>query len=204
MDLLAIGLFSLSAIALLGSPGPAIAALIAVGRSQGFASGFRYYVGLQFGLAAAAGATAAGLFSMLKAIPSALEVLTVLATAYLIFLAYKIATAPVGATPTGMAIERAPAASTARAGFVLGVTNPKAFVAFASLFASRTLMHANPQGDIALKWTLCVLVMIVVDLAWLFVGVVLNRASLSAGKERALNICLAMAILVAALFALRF
>lgn len=193
MDFLAIGLFSLSAIALLGSPGPGIAALIAVGRAEGLARGIRYYAGLQIGLAAAAGISAVGLFSMIKALPSALEAMTMLATAYLIYLAYKIATSPVGA-----AVTQGSTSSSAKAGFLLGVTNPKAFVAFATLFASRTLMGANPQGDLALKWTLCVIVMIVVDFAWLLVGAALHQATLSPGKERALNLCLASAILVAA------
>jgi len=50
------------------------------------------------GLAIAAGITAAGLFSLLAAFPSALRVMTIAATVYLIYLAYKIASSPVGET----------------------------------------------------------------------------------------------------------
>src|ERR1700742_2720583 len=97
MDTVALGVFLTAAVGLLGSPGPAIAALIAVGRSRGFVGGLPYFAGLQFGLATAAGITAAGWFSLLAAFPSALRVMTIAATAYLIYLAWKIASAPVGA-----------------------------------------------------------------------------------------------------------
>ena len=47
--------FTLAATALLGSPGPGIAALIAVGRSRGAIGGLRYFGSMQLGLALAAG-----------------------------------------------------------------------------------------------------------------------------------------------------
>ena len=96
MDKVALGLFLTAAIGLLGSPGPAIAALIAVGRVRGFVGGLPYFLGLQFGLAMAAGITAAGLFSLLEAAPSALYAMTIAATVYLIYLAWKIASSPIG------------------------------------------------------------------------------------------------------------
>ena len=98
MDTVVLGIFLTAAIGLFGSPGPAIAALIAVGRARGFVGGLPYFFGLQLGLATAAGITAAGLFSLLAAFPSALRVMTIAATAYLIYLAYKIASSPVGET----------------------------------------------------------------------------------------------------------
>ncbi|MEO8321449.1 MAG: LysE family transporter [Bradyrhizobium sp.] len=98
MDTVALGVFLTAAVGLLGSPGPAIAALVAVGRARGFVGGLSYFLGLQLGLATACGITAAGLFSLLAAFPSALRVMTIAATVYLIYLAYKIASSPVGAT----------------------------------------------------------------------------------------------------------
>ncbi|QTD54937.1 hypothetical protein [Parasphingorhabdus cellanae] len=46
--------FLTTSIILLGSPGPAIATLVAIGRQYGIASGLRYLLGLQIGLAFAA------------------------------------------------------------------------------------------------------------------------------------------------------
>lgn len=182
-------MFLLSATALLGSPGPGIAALVAVGRAEGFIRGLRYYAGLQVGLAVAAGLSAGGLISVLRAFPAAMTTMTWLATAYLVYLAYRIATAPVGTAQAGI---RTP--PSAVAGLLLGTTNPKAYVAFASLFASRSVA-VDPQADILLKWALCVAVILVVDFAWLLVGVAMNQASLRPATERVLNLCLAAMIL---------
>lgn len=43
VDSLAIWLFALAAIMLLGSPGPGIAALVSVGKDRGFVGGLRFY-----------------------------------------------------------------------------------------------------------------------------------------------------------------
>ena len=87
-------LFLVAATALLGSPGPAIAALLAVGRVAGWPGGMRFYFGLQIGLASAALLTALGLFSLVSAYPTMLRAMSLVATAYLLFLAWKIASAP--------------------------------------------------------------------------------------------------------------
>jgi threonine/homoserine/homoserine lactone efflux protein len=193
MDKVALGLFLTAAIGLLGSPGPAIAALIAVGRVRGFVGGLPYFLGLQFGLAIAAGITAAGLFSLLEAAPSALYAMTIAATVYLIYLAWKIASAPIGEGATAdHGVPTSPAA-----GFLLGVTNPKAYLAFASLLASYILIKDSAQHDAFTKWLLLVVVMIVVDIIWLFAGAVLRGLTLSPDTERALNVTLGATVLVA-------
>lgn len=197
MDHLALGAFLLSATALLGSPGPGITALVAVGRAHGLKQGLRYYAGLQLGLAVAAGAAATGLAWVLMAVPGLMTGLMLVATAYLLYLAYRIATAPVGSALRGGVASASP-----WAGLVLGLANPKAMLAFASLFATQAILPGRAQGDALLKWGLCVAVILVVDLAWLLFGVALNRASLPAAVERALNLCFAAAIIAAAALAL--
>jgi threonine/homoserine/homoserine lactone efflux protein len=194
MDPLALGVFLVSATALLGSPGPGIAALVTIGRAEGFSRGLRYYAGLQVGLAAAAAISAAGLISVLLAFPAMMAALTLVATVYLVYLAYSIATVPVGSSLTGARTSSSPVA-----GLLLGLTNPKAFAAFATLFASHRLLPADPQADLFFKWLLCVLVILVVDLAWLLVGVGLNKASLPPAGERVLNLTLGALIVCAAI-----
>ncbi len=196
MNSLTLALYLMSATALLGSPGPAIAALVVVGRAEGLASGLRYYAGLQLGLAVASAICAIGLSSLLTAIPSAIWILNILSTGYLLYLAYKIATAPVG-----LASGRKQMDSSVRAGVLLALTNPKAYVAFATLFASRPIVNTSHGADEAVKWILCVLVMLVVDIVWLLVGVSLHRAALRPAIERILNVGLGATILGAAAMA---
>jgi len=196
MNWTAIGLFLLAAVALLGSPGPGIAALLAVTRGGGLRAGLRYYAGLQVGLALAAGISAAGLFSLLATFPMLLRAASIVAVLYLLTLAWKIGTAPVAAAG------RSQASASPLGGFMLGTTNPKAYLAFASLMGSTTLVGAGGSADAALKWLLIVVVILIVDLAWVLVGAALHRASLPPRIERGMNIGFAAAILAAAAAAL--
>jgi len=78
------------------------------------------------------------------------------------------------------------------------VTNPKAYLAFASLLASYTLIKGSAQQDSFTKWSLLVAVMIVVDIVWLYVGAFLRGLILSRSSERALNVALGLTVLIAA------
>lgn len=165
IDLGAASAFTLAAIGLLGSPGPAIAALLAVGKTQGLRGGLRFYGGLQIGLATAAAISAAGFVSLILAFPSIRITMIVMATVYLLYLAFKIATASVEADPS-ISERMTPKGGFVFAGVAVGITNPKAYVAFASLMAPVTLIPTTAFGDGVLKWALVVLVMVVVDILW--------------------------------------
>jgi len=191
--------FALAAVGLLGSPGPAIAALVAVGKVHGGRKGLWFYGGLQLGLAAAAAVSAAGFVSLVTAVPVLRMAMIVVAGAYLLYLAWKIASAPIG-TPTDTV--EPPKGGFVLAGATLGLTNPKAYVAFAALMAPVTLVSGDAFVDAALKWSVVVAVMIIVDLLWLAGGVWLGRATLPPMAERILNVVLGAAILAAALLAL--
>ncbi|MFI4966152.1 MAG: LysE family translocator [Caulobacterales bacterium] len=191
-------LFVGAATVLLGSPGPGIGALIAVGRQGGFTAGQRFFWGLQAGLALAAGLTAVGLFSLVSAIPLAHLVLTAIATAYLLWLAFKIATADVGKGLGGAS----PQAATVRGGFLLGASNPKSYMAFASLFGAYPVLVQGARADLSLKWLCCVLVMVVVDMLWLWAGAALGRIDLNPRRERLMNVAMAAIIVATALLSL--
>lgn len=188
-------LFISAAVALLGSPGPAIAALLAVGRAFGWLSGFRFYLGLQVGLGAAAFLTAVGLFSMLSTVPGLTQAMAIIATLYLLYLAWKIASSPVGKEADDIKV-----GGTHFSGFVVGITNPKAYLAFASLFASFTV-SAVPTTDLVIKLVGVVGVMLVVDFAWLLLGVSLNKVVMAPSVERAFNVLLGAMVAVAAALA---
>ncbi len=189
--------FLLAAVALLGSPGPAIAALLAVGRAVGWNGSMQFFWGLQLGLASAAAITAVGLFAALAAFPLALAAMSLIATIYLVYLAFKIATSPIG-EPEKLSIQ-SPKGS---AGFIIGITNPKAYLAFASLFAPFRIWEPQVFIDGTAKWLGVVVVMISVDIIWLWIGVTLGRLQVSERSERILNYAMAAAILFAAGLAL--
>ena len=198
MDIVAAFLFVVSAIGLLGSPGPSIACLLAVGRAETVLVGLRYLTGMLIGLATAAAVCAAGIVSSREALPSLFKVLGIVAGIYLVYLAYKIATAPVGAVRTK---RRLP--STFWHGMIVGLSNPKAYVVFISLFASHILFQNNEFTDNLIKWLLTVAVMIVVDTAWLFVGVYLKKANFNEQFERIMNYTLGAMVLVSTFLAIK-
>ncbi|MGH6861472.1 MAG: LysE family translocator [Phyllobacterium sp.] len=187
--------FTLAAIALLGSPGPGIAALIAVGKTIGLAGGIRFLAAMQVGLALAAGLSALGLAGILEAMPMAHTLLAIVSVGYLLWLAWRIAAAPVVgeiADPNQVGKFRT------SSGFILGIANPKGYLAFASLFGSFVVLQpAFGTTDTLTKWAICVAVMIVVDFAWLAAGAGLGRIILSPRAERAMNVGMGGAILVA-------
>jgi threonine/homoserine/homoserine lactone efflux protein len=196
MDSTSLIAFLIVSTALLGSPGPAIAALVAIGRRKGALGTIPYYLGLQAGLALAAGAAAMGLSTFLELFPAAVAVMSFASTSYLLYVAYRVATAPLG-NEAGDKVTATP-----HAGLLLGLTNPKAYLAFASLFGSTPIVLNSSSFDLFLKWAICVLVMIVVDAIWLLVGAAFHGRSLKPAAERSLNYTLAISIVVATAIAL--
>jgi threonine/homoserine/homoserine lactone efflux protein len=93
-------------------------------------------------------------------------------------------------------------AFTAIGGFLLGISNPKAYLAFVSLMGSYVLVTSATTADAAVKWGLCVLVIIVVDLVWLWIGHKIGRISLIPRHERAMNLVMGGLILGAAILSL--
>lgn len=188
-------LFILACAALLGSPGPGIAALVAIGRTKGLASGFGFLIAMQIGLALAAGLSALGLIGFLHAVPTMHTALTVVSGLYLAWLAWQIATQSLAGDVGSQA---SPHPASLAMGFVLGFANPKAYLAFVSLFGSFVLLNpAFETADTIAKWVACVIVMIVVDFAWLAIGAALGRIRLSPTSERTMNMGMALMILAA-------
>jgi threonine/homoserine/homoserine lactone efflux protein len=123
--------------------------------------------------------------------------MTVAATLYLLVLAWRIATAPVSTDAQATTV-----AATAAGGFLLGIANPKAYIAFASLMASTSIIQSDATADSALRWLLCVLVMVVVDLVWLWLGAAIERARPRPATERRINLAMAATIAGTAVLAL--
>jgi threonine/homoserine/homoserine lactone efflux protein len=181
--------------ALLGSPGPGSAALMVAGRTLGAKDTLPFFLAMQAGLALAAALSATGLAAVIGAVPGVRFALTLASTGYLLWLAYSIATSPLsgssGADERGRGL-------TLAGGFTLGAANPKAYLAFASLFGSFTIVDpAYGWRDSVLKGVACIIVTTVVDLAWVLVGVALGRLQLTASAERAMNMSMGGAILLA-------
>lgn len=184
--------FVLAGIALTGSPGPATLGLAASGATFGMRRSALLLLGTMVGVVAVMALTASGLVSLLLAQPMLGPAVTVLAAAYMLYLAYRIATAPL---PVEDSAKAQPPGF--MAGLVLGLGNPKAYAAMAALFSSFTLAPNRPAMDIAAKFALLIIVMSVVDIAWLALGSAITARLRDPRSGRLINILFAILLIAA-------
>lgn len=176
-----------TALALMGSPGPATVSLAAAGSAYGVRRSLGYLAGIVLGTAVVLVAVAAGITVTLLAVPVLRSVLVALSVAYILWLAYRIATTPrPGEGP-------AAAPPSPAGGVLLGVANPKAWVAIAAVFAS-TRLAGTATADAAAKVAVLSLVMVLIMVAWLLAGACFASTLRDPGRARVVNLALAAAL----------
>jgi threonine/homoserine/homoserine lactone efflux protein len=186
----------LTAMAVMGSPGPSTISLVAASVAYGVRRSTGYCLGLVLGAILVLLAAATGVTAVLLAVPALHWVLLAAATSYLLWLAFRLATAPPpDARPAGA---RHPGLAD---GLLLGVLNPKAWIAITAVFAGARLAD-GALADAALKVPLLAAVVVAIHAGWLFAGRLLAPAMRRPGPARAINITLAVLLVAAALLAL--
>jgi threonine/homoserine/homoserine lactone efflux protein len=180
--------FVIAAFALTGSPGPATLGLSAAAAAFGLRASLALMAGIIVGVLIVFAAAAAGLTGLILAQPLLGPVVKALSVAYMLWLAWSIASAP----PLGEG--RQGAAPTFWGGMVLGVGNPKAYAAMAAL-SSGFVLSADATTDATLKAVILLAVMVAVDVAWLLAGSALARAMRNPKTSRAINVAFAVALL---------
>jgi threonine/homoserine/homoserine lactone efflux protein len=181
----------LASLVVMGSPGPSTMSVTAVGAAFGFRRSLSYASGLILGTTTVLAAVAAGVVAMLLSLPRLAPVLVIASAIYILYLAYKIATAP----PLSKQDHAARVPSVA-GGFLLGVANPKAYFAIAAVFAGSKLAVSSHIAEAGLKFTVLTVMIVVIHLAWLTAGVSLSRLLHNPVRSRIVNLMFA-AVLVA-------
>lgn len=187
----------LAAFPLMGSPGPATISLAGVGTGFGFRNGLQYLIGIVLGTIGVLILVATGITTLVLAIPTFVTVLTTIAVVYILYLAWKIATAPILATDVTTSI-----APSLASGFVLAIANPKAFAAIGAVYTSQTLINNNLIADSALKISALTVVIVVVNTAWLLFGSFFSRLLHHRILGRVANLAFAVMLLVSVALAL--
>jgi threonine/homoserine/homoserine lactone efflux protein len=109
-------------------------------------------------------------------------------TAYILWLAYRVATAPPLAAQT--AASHAPSIF---GGLMIGVFNPKAWVAIAAVFASVRLADTTTT-DATAKIAVLTVMIVLICTAWLIAATTLARVLRDPRRARIINIALAAAL----------
>ena len=148
----------------MGSPGPSTISVTAVGAAFGLRRSIAYMSGLVAGTIAVLLVVATGVAAALFAVPRLAPVLVVASAAYILYLAFRIATASPLSRQQGTV-----AAPSFLGGLLLAIANPKAYVAIAAVFAASML---DPLLKIAVLSAMIVLIHVV----WLMAGAAFARA----------------------------
>ncbi|MEW5423798.1 LysE family translocator [Amorphus sp. 3PC139-8] len=184
------------ALPLMGSPGPATLSSAAVGSAFGVRAGIPYVAGICLGTSTVVAIVASGVTGIVFAVPGLLPVLTIAAAAYILYLAWKIATAPVAVARD--AGRRAPSFLP---GYLLAIANPKAYAAFGAIYASTATLGDGTGAYVALRVGLVIALVFFVNPAWLLLGSAFTRVLASPRWGRIVNVVFA-ALLVASMAAI--
>ena len=187
----------LAAFPLMGSPGPATMSLAGMGVAFGVRKGLPYLGGILFGTFAVLVMIATGVTGLILAEPAVVRVLMVLAAAYILYLAWKIATAPILS-----ATDRRAAAPAFSSGLVLAIANPKAFAAIGAVYSGNTLVEGALLLDALAKISALTLVILTVNSAWLAFGSSLSSILSNPRSGRIANVIFACLLILSVAFAL--
>jgi threonine/homoserine/homoserine lactone efflux protein len=179
-----------SSLAIMGSPGPATISLTAAGSLYGVRRSLAYLAGIVAGTAVVLVAVACGVTAALLAVPALRVVLLTVSAAYILRLAYRVATAP------PLAVRSESTVPSFAGGALLGVGNPKAWVAIAAVFTAVRLADSTTTDAVAKVVVLSAMI-VVINAAWLVAGASLAPILRDPRRSRIANVVLA-ATLVAA------
>ena len=189
--------FIFAGFALTGSPGPATLSIAAAAAAFGAWRSVAFTTGIVIGVTMVMIITASGVTGLVLALPGAAPVVAVLAAAYMIYLAYKIATAPPLSDDAGDG-----QAPSLLGGVFLALANPKAYAAMAALYSGFVLILHRPEVDAAVKTGILVAIITTVNIGWLLVGAALTRFFRTPGSNRIINIAFAVLLVISVVFAL--
>jgi threonine/homoserine/homoserine lactone efflux protein len=186
-----------ASVVIMGSPGPSTISVTAVGAAFGVRRSLPYATGLITGTVAVLLMVALGVVALVVAIPYGARLVGAISAIYIVFLAYKIATAP--PLESGSVHGAAPPFA---GGFLLAIANPKAYLAIAAVFAGTTIFAQDHGLDALVKVALLGLMIVVIHLAWLLAGVSLSRLLRDPVISRVINISLSAALVISTVVAL--
>ena len=190
IDYSQLGAFMTALIALVASPGPVTLALAGAGAAFGLHRARNFLFGSLCGAALTIALVGSGVVGALLGFPGLAPVLITSAAAYMVFLAYRIATAPpIGETATS---GRTPGFI---AGFLLGIINPKGYAVFAALFSGFVVLPDDVFTDALVKGALLMAMLITIDVAWLVAGSALRPIFHDPKISRYVNIAFAILLL---------
>lgn len=184
--------FAAAVFFLIISPGPGVLSTAGVGAAYGYRNGLAYVAGLFAGSNLVAMLVISGVAATALALPWLRKTLLIASLGYLLWLAWRIASA---GAQIGFTQARTPLGFWN--GLALQPINPKAYVVNTTLFTGFSFMPDALWLETAIKLLIMNLIWIPLHLGWLGAGISLRRLDLGPQAQRRVNIAMALSMLVA-------
>jgi threonine/homoserine/homoserine lactone efflux protein len=183
-----LGLFAAAFAMAIASPGPVATAIVARAMAFGFAPGAAMAVGAVIGDIAFALAAMFGLAALSAWFETGVVVLKYVGAAWLIWLGWRLLTAPAAALrDPGARPSRGELARGFAQGAVLNLGNPKAMLFYLAVFPGFFDVARLGLADVAAILALIVVICVAGGLVWAFLAARAGRVFTSARAARAVN-----------------
>jgi len=189
--------FICAIVLLIITPGPGVLSIAGVGSGFGFSAGLKFLWGLWLGNILVGLAVIFGLKTVIFSVQYLPEILLILSLAYLSYLAFKIAIA--GSEIAFIKAERVPGFYDA---LLLQLINPKAYAVNATFFTTFNFWPDHFLQMILIKILLVNAIWIPIHFGWLYAGATLRKLNLPLKIQRALNISMAISMILVVVLAL--
>lgn len=183
--------FAASVFLLIITPGPGVLSTAGVGAAFGKNAGLRYLLGLFIGTNLVALAVISGLASVVSSVPIVRTILLVLSVVYLMYLAFRIASA--GAKISFIEAKSKPGILN---GIALQIINPKAYAVNTTFFTGFAFMPDALLWETIIKFAIMNAIWIPIHLAWLAAGIYLEQLNLDPKIQFRINLAMAAAMLM--------
>ncbi|MEM8654897.1 MAG: LysE family translocator [Pseudomonadota bacterium] len=183
--------FAAAVFFLIITPGPGVLSAAGVGAAYGMRSGLRYVLGLFIGNNLVILAVISGLAALILASPVVRTILFALSTAYLLYLAARIAFA-------GSKLAFAPAQSEPGVinGILLQPINPKAYAVNTALFSGFAILPNALVTEAIVKLLIVNAIWVPIHVIWVWFGVRLKQLDLAPHLQRRINFAMAASMLL--------
>lgn len=184
-------------LALLGSPGPAPMALAASGAAYGWRTSLRFYAGVMSAFVFALTLTANGALLILQTLPGLAILLMIASASYLLWLAWRIASAP-----PAPALQVKAGALRFIDGVFINIANPKLYAGQAALLAG-FIPSAEPAGYATIMACAVILACAAsTNFLWMLAGSALARLFHDPRANRMIRILFAALIVLSSALAI--
>ena len=182
--------FAYAVFLLIITPGPGVLSTAGFGAAYGFRPSLRYVFGLFLGTNLVMLAVVTGLAAIVFSMPGLRAVLLLASTAYLLYLAARIALAG-----SRLAFIEAKSPPGVLGGLALQAINPKAYVVNTTFITGFSFAPDHLVYEVAMKFLIVNAIWVPIHLGWLYAGEVLHELDLPPSTHRAINIAMALAML---------